>query len=105
MLRVRAVLWQSVPTRQSQAASKVSLGSRAPGCLLAATAPAHGGRGHHAITPGLRWREGMSSVLTQLQRRVEPALPGRDYHDSRVFELERRRIFHRKWFFVGRAEQ
>src|SRR5258707_313562 len=47
----------------------------------------------------------MSSVLTQLQRRVEPALPGRDYHDSGVFELERRRIFHRKWFCVGREEQ
>jgi len=47
----------------------------------------------------------MSSVLTKLQRRVEPALPGRDYYDSGVFELERRRIFHRKWFCVGREEQ
>src|SRR5258708_9355265 len=47
----------------------------------------------------------MSSVLTQLQRRVEKALPGRDYHDSGIFELERQRIFHRKWFCVGREEQ
>jgi glycine betaine catabolism A len=47
----------------------------------------------------------MTSVLTHLPRRVVPALPGRDYHDPGVFELERERIFHRKWFCVGRAEQ
>ena len=47
----------------------------------------------------------MSSVLAGLQHRAEPALPGRDYHDPEIFDLERRRIFHRKWFCVGRAEQ
>jgi phenylpropionate dioxygenase-like ring-hydroxylating dioxygenase large terminal subunit len=47
----------------------------------------------------------MSSVLSQLERGVVPALPGRDYHDPDIFEQERQRIFHRKWFCVGRAEQ
>jgi len=32
-------------------------------------------------------------------------LPGRDYHDQAVFELERERIFFRSWFYAGRAEQ
>jgi Transposase IS116/IS110/IS902 family len=37
------------------------------------------------------------------QRDVASALPGCDYHDTANFELERRRIFHQKWFCVGRA--
>ncbi|HEY1330923.1 MAG TPA: aromatic ring-hydroxylating dioxygenase subunit alpha [Actinomycetota bacterium] len=36
---------------------------------------------------------------------VHPGLPGRDYHDPAVWELERERIFHRLWFCVGRAER
>jgi hypothetical protein len=47
----------------------------------------------------------MSSVLSGLQRGVASALPGCDYHDPANFELERRRIFHRKWFCVGRASR
>jgi glycine betaine catabolism A len=31
-------------------------------------------------------------------------LPGRDYHASEVFELERERIFFRRWFYVGRID-
>jgi hypothetical protein len=45
----------------------------------------------------------MPSVLSGLQRGVASALPGCDYHDPANFELERRRIFHRNWFCVGRA--
>ena len=45
----------------------------------------------------------MSGVLSGLLRGVASALPGCDYHDPAGFELERRRIFHRKWFCVGRA--
>ncbi len=32
-------------------------------------------------------------------------LPGTDYHDPAVYELERQRIFLRRWFMAGRAEQ
>ena len=32
-------------------------------------------------------------------------LPGRDYHGPEIFELERERIFHGKWFCLGREEQ
>ena len=32
-------------------------------------------------------------------------LPGRDYRDPEIFDLEKRQIFWRKWFCVGRAEQ
>ena len=32
-------------------------------------------------------------------------LPGRDYRDQEVFEIERKRIFWRSWFCVGREEQ
>jgi glycine betaine catabolism A len=31
-------------------------------------------------------------------------LPGRDYHASDVFELERERVFARSWFYAGRVE-
>jgi len=44
----------------------------------------------------------MPSVLSGLQRDVAPALPGCDYHDPADFELERRRIFQRKWFCADR---
>jgi len=36
---------------------------------------------------------------------MRPTLPGRDYHDPSVFELERRTIFHGIWMCVGREEQ
>jgi hypothetical protein len=45
----------------------------------------------------------MPSVLSGLQRGVASALPGWDYHGPAGFELERRRIFQRKWFCAGRA--
>ncbi len=32
-------------------------------------------------------------------------LPGRDYHDPGVFEVEREHIFFRHWFYAGRSEQ
>ena len=34
-----------------------------------------------------------------------PTLPGRDYHASEVFELEREKVFFREWFYVGRADE
>src|SRR4029077_18774319 len=33
-----------------------------------------------------------------------PALPGRDYHASDVFDLEREKVFFREWFYAGRAD-
>ncbi len=36
--------------------------------------------------------------------RTVRTLPGRDYHAPEVFERERERVFHREWFYVGRAE-
>jgi phenylpropionate dioxygenase-like ring-hydroxylating dioxygenase large terminal subunit len=33
-----------------------------------------------------------------------PTLPGRDYHASDVFELEREKVFFREWFYAGRAD-
>ena len=36
---------------------------------------------------------------------IHPSLPGRDYHDPAVYEVERERLFHRAWFCVGREEQ
>src|ERR1044072_6531567 len=32
-------------------------------------------------------------------------LPGRDYHASEVFEIERERVFARNWFYAGRADE
>ncbi len=32
-------------------------------------------------------------------------LPGADYHDSAVYEVERERIFHRQWFYAVRADR
>jgi phenylpropionate dioxygenase-like ring-hydroxylating dioxygenase large terminal subunit len=32
-------------------------------------------------------------------------LPGRDYHAPEVFELERERIFFRRWLYAGRADE
>ena len=37
--------------------------------------------------------------------RTFPGLPGRDYHDAAVWELERGTVFTRSWFCVGRAEE
>jgi glycine betaine catabolism A len=42
---------------------------------------------------------------TQAGRRVQRGLTGPDYHSPEIFEVERERIFHRKWFCVGREEQ
>lgn len=36
---------------------------------------------------------------------VRHTLPGPDYHDPAVYELERERVFFRNWFYVGREEQ
>jgi hypothetical protein len=47
----------------------------------------------------------MPSVLSGLQRGVASALPGCGYHGPASFELERRRIFHRKWLCLGRASR
>jgi Rieske 2Fe-2S family protein len=41
------------------------------------------------------------SDVSPVQRRT---LPGPDYHDQAVFELDRERIFYRSWFLAGRAE-
>ena len=38
-------------------------------------------------------------------REIHKTLSGRDYSGPEVYELERERIFHREWFYVGRAEQ
>ena len=35
---------------------------------------------------------------------VRTTLPGRDYHAQDVYELERERIFFRRWYYLGRAE-
>ena len=37
--------------------------------------------------------------------RTFPGLPGRDYHDDAVWQLERETVFARTWFCVGRAEE
>jgi Rieske 2Fe-2S family protein len=37
--------------------------------------------------------------------RTFPGLPGRDYHDQRVWEVERETVFARSWFCVGREEE
>jgi hypothetical protein len=42
-------------------------------------------------------------VFHGLQRGVAAALPGCDYYYLASFQLERRRIFHRKWLSAGRA--
>jgi glycine betaine catabolism A len=34
-----------------------------------------------------------------------PTLPGRDYHATEVFELEREKVFFREWFYVGRTDE
>ncbi len=53
----------------------------------------------------------MSSDTKQTRRSsrwtsgLRPTLPGTDYHDPKIFELERERIFHAKWVCVGREEQ
>ena len=39
--------------------------------------------------------------------RIDPTattLPGRAYVDQDVFDLERERIFHRGWYYVGRED-
>jgi Rieske 2Fe-2S family protein len=36
---------------------------------------------------------------------VMKTLPGQDYIDPKVFELERQKIFFRSWFYAGREEQ
>ena len=46
--------------------------------------------------------EGTSTMPTG--RRVRRGLSAADYHSREIFELERERIFHRKWFCVGREE-
>ena len=33
-----------------------------------------------------------------------PTLSGHDYRSAEVYEVERERIFHREWFYVGRRE-
>ncbi len=35
---------------------------------------------------------------------VPRTLPGADYHDAGIFDLERERIFHASWYCVGREE-
>ena len=32
-------------------------------------------------------------------------LPGRDYIDPAIFELERQNIFFKSWYYAGREEQ
>lgn len=36
---------------------------------------------------------------------IRPTLPARDYYAAEVFELEKERIFERRWFCVGREEE
>src|SRR5437763_1663539 len=36
---------------------------------------------------------------------MRKTLPGRDYHDPAVFELERERVFSRQWFYAARADE
>ena len=36
---------------------------------------------------------------------IHPSLPGRDYHDPAVWDVEKERIFYRHWYCVGRVEQ
>jgi Rieske 2Fe-2S family protein len=37
--------------------------------------------------------------------KIHPGLPGRDYHDPEIWEIEKARIFSRSWYCVGREEQ
>ena len=40
-----------------------------------------------------------------VQARVHPGLPGRDYYAQDVWELERETLFTSSWFCIGRAEE
>ncbi|HEY4331493.1 MAG TPA: aromatic ring-hydroxylating dioxygenase subunit alpha, partial [Ilumatobacteraceae bacterium] len=42
--------------------------------------------------------------MTTAARTPALTLAGTDYHDEAIFALERRNIFHRSWFYVGRAD-
>jgi Rieske 2Fe-2S family protein len=39
------------------------------------------------------------------EHRITPGLPGRDYFDPAVFELEKDTCFFRSWFCIGRADE
>jgi Rieske 2Fe-2S family protein len=47
----------------------------------------------------------LEDIVKLPQARINPGLPGREYHSREVFELEKERIFIRGWYCVGREEQ
>ena len=42
--------------------------------------------------------------MTNQTSNARVTLPGTDYHDEAIFELERKTIFHRVWYCVGRVD-
>lgn len=47
----------------------------------------------------------LEDIVKLPETRINPGLPGRDYHSQEVFDLEKERIFLRGWYCVGREEQ
>jgi Rieske 2Fe-2S family protein len=47
----------------------------------------------------------IEEIATKPEWKIHPGLPGRDYHDPEIWELEKARIFSRSWYCVGREEQ
>ena len=60
-----------------------------------------------SATGGLLTDQSVGTRYDEAMRRTDPrptTLPGRDYTSQEVFDLERERIFHRGWYYIGRSD-